>query len=65
MSTTSSAADVVRFLGGPILNPATPFLAAVRDGTPSPLPFAEALPAHRIVDAIYRSADSDGRVIRL
>ena len=24
--------DVVTFLGGPILNPATPFLAAVRDG---------------------------------
>jgi predicted dehydrogenase len=57
--------DVVTFLGGPILNPATPFLAAVRDGVPAPLPFAEALPAHRIVDAIYRSADSDGRVVQL
>ena len=57
--------DVVTFLGGPILNPATPFLAAVRDATPAPLPFAEALPAHRIVDAIYRSADTDGGVIAL
>ena len=53
------------FLGGPILNPATPFLAAVRDGTPAPLPFAEALPAHRIVDAIYRSADTGGGVVTL
>jgi predicted dehydrogenase len=57
--------DVVRFLGGPILNPATPFLAAVRDGTAAPLPFAEALPAHRIVDAIYRSADTGGGVVTL
>jgi predicted dehydrogenase len=55
--------DVVTVLGGPILNPATPFLTAVRDGGPSPLPFAEALPAHRIVDAIYRSADADGGVV--
>jgi predicted dehydrogenase len=57
--------DVVTFLGGPILDPATPFLTAVRDGGPSPLPFAEALPAHRVVDAIYRSADADGGVVRL
>jgi len=47
------------------LNPATPFLAAVRDGGPSPLPFTEALPAHRIVDAIYRSADTGGGVVTL
>ena len=57
--------DVVTFVGGPILNPATPFLTAVRDGTPSPLPLAEALPAHCIADAIYRSADTDGGVVRL
>jgi predicted dehydrogenase len=56
-------ADVVTFLDGPIFNPATPFLAAVRDGGPSPLPLAAALPAHRIVDAIYDSADDGGRVV--
>ena len=55
--------DTVSFLGGPVFNPATPFLRAVRDGSPSPLPFAEALPAHRIVDAAYESADDGGRVV--
>jgi predicted dehydrogenase len=60
-----ATADVVTFLGGPIFNPATPFLAAVRDGAPAPLPLAAALPAHRIVDAIYASADDGGRVVSL
>jgi predicted dehydrogenase len=55
--------ETVTFLGGPVFNPATVFLGAVRDGTPSPLPFAEALPAHRIVDAVYRSADTGGGVV--
>jgi predicted dehydrogenase len=56
-------ADTVTFLGGPLFNPATPFLQAVRDGGPSPLPLAEALPAHRVVDAVYASADDGGRVV--
>jgi predicted dehydrogenase len=55
--------ETVTFLGGPVFNPATVFLGAVRDGAPSPLPFAEALPAHRIVDAVYRSADTGGGVV--
>lgn len=52
--------DIVVVQGGAIFNPLTPFLAAIRDGTPSPLPFSEALAAHRIVDAIYASADAGG-----
>jgi predicted dehydrogenase len=41
------------------------FLGALRDGTDSPVPMSEALPAHRLVDAIYASADEDGRTIAL
>ena len=55
--------ETVPFLGTPVFNPATAFLAAVRDRAPSPLPFREALPAHRIVDAIYASADGGGAVV--
>lgn len=44
-------------------NPATAFLTAVRDGTPADPDFAEAVPAHRIVDAVYRSADTGGAVV--
>jgi predicted dehydrogenase len=44
-------------------NPARAFLTAVRDGAPCDPDFAEALPAHRIVDAVYRSADADGAVV--
>ena len=55
--------DTVPFLGSPMFNPASAFLAAVRDGGPSPLPFREALVAHRIVDAIYASADGGGGVV--
>ncbi|HEX6166281.1 MAG TPA: Gfo/Idh/MocA family oxidoreductase [Acidimicrobiales bacterium] len=45
-------------------NSATAFLAAVRDrGVASPA-LAEALPAHRVVDAIYASADAGGAVVR-
>src|SRR5262245_2911108 len=41
-------------------NPATGFLRAVRDGRPADPDFAAVVPAHRIVDAIYRSADLGG-----
>ena len=41
---------------------ATAFLTAVRDGTPAQPSFAEALPAHRVVDALYASAAAGGAV---
>jgi myo-inositol 2-dehydrogenase / D-chiro-inositol 1-dehydrogenase len=43
-------------------NSAGAFLAAVRDGTPASPSFAEALPAHRVVDALYASAAAEGAV---
>jgi predicted dehydrogenase len=43
-------------------NSAGAFLAAVRDGTPAHPSFAEALPAHRVVDALYASAAAGGAV---
>jgi predicted dehydrogenase len=55
--------DIVLVPGGAIFNPLTPFLTALRDGGASPLPFREALPAHRVVDAIYESADAGGAVV--
>ncbi len=45
---------------GIMFNPITPFLEAAAAGGPSPLPFREALRAHRLVDAIYASADDGG-----
>jgi predicted dehydrogenase len=45
-------------------NPARSFLDAVAAGTPASPCFADALPAHRIVDSIYRSADLGGEVVR-
>jgi UDP-N-acetyl-2-amino-2-deoxyglucuronate dehydrogenase len=45
-------------------NAATAFLAAVRDGTPASPDLAEALPAHRVVDAVYASAAAGGAVVR-
>jgi predicted dehydrogenase len=47
------------------VNPATAFLASVRDGTPAQPSLADALPAHRVVDAMYASADSGGEVVRV
>jgi len=46
------------------VNPATAFLTAVREGTPAHPSLAEAVPAHRVVDAIYASADAAGAVLR-
>ena len=66
--------DEERMLDGPGLadavsgdgwdtNPATVFLRAVRDGTAATPDFAEALPAHRLADAIYASAEAGGAPI--
>lgn len=46
--------------GGVMFNPLTPFLESIVAGTPSPLPFRVALAAHRVVDAVYASADAGG-----
>jgi predicted dehydrogenase len=61
----ADAADIVAVPGGAMFNPLNAFLGALRDGTDSPVPMSEALPAHRLVDAIYASADEDGRTIAL
>jgi predicted dehydrogenase len=57
--------DLTTLPGGAIFNPLTGFIDAIADGAPSPLPMREALPAHRIVDAIYASADADGATTAL
>lgn len=57
--------DVTELLGGRVFNPATPFLQALCSGEPSPLPLREALAAHRIVDAVYRSADDGARPVAI
>jgi len=46
-------------------NSATAFLAAVRDGTAARPAMAEALPAHRVVDALYASAAAGGGLVRV
>jgi predicted dehydrogenase len=45
-------------------NSASAFLAAVRDGGHASPALVEALPAHRVVDAIYASAAEGGAVVR-
>jgi myo-inositol 2-dehydrogenase / D-chiro-inositol 1-dehydrogenase len=44
-------------------NSATAFLSSVRDGTAADPSLAEALPAHRVVDAIYASGAAGGAVV--
>jgi predicted dehydrogenase len=61
----ASAADLVAVPGGAMFNPVNAFLGAIVTGGPAPLPLRAALPAHRIVDAIYASADRSGAVVRL
>ena len=56
----ANADDLVAVGDGAMFNPLSPFLRALRDGAAAPLPFSEALPAHRLVDAIYTSADEGG-----
>jgi predicted dehydrogenase len=55
--------DLAPVAGGAMFNPLTSFLDAIADGKDSPLPLREALAAHRIVDAIYASADDAGTVM--
>jgi predicted dehydrogenase len=55
--------DALRAKGDDVANPATVFLTAVRDGTRADPDFAAALPAHRLADAIYASADAGGALI--
>jgi predicted dehydrogenase len=45
-------------------NPARTFIEAAASGAPATPCFRDALPAHRIVDAIYRSAAADGELVR-
>ncbi|HKA84890.1 MAG TPA: Gfo/Idh/MocA family oxidoreductase, partial [Acidimicrobiales bacterium] len=47
------------------VNPATAFLTSVRDGIAAEPSLADAVPAHRAVDAMYASADSGGAVVRV
>jgi myo-inositol 2-dehydrogenase / D-chiro-inositol 1-dehydrogenase len=44
-------------------NSAAAFLDAVRAGRPASPSFADALPAHRVVDALYASAAAGGEVV--
>ena len=53
----------LRARGDDVVNPAAAFLSAVKDGTPADPDFAAALPAHRLADAIYASADAGGVLI--
>jgi len=55
--------DALRAKGEDIVNPATIFLAAVQGGTRADPDFAAALPAHRLADAVYASADAGGALI--
>jgi predicted dehydrogenase len=55
----------LRAKGDDVANPATGFLAAVRDGTHADPDFAAALPAHRLADAVYASADAGGALVTL
>jgi len=58
-------ADVVAVADGAMFDPLSPFLRAIAEGAESPLPLRAALPAHRIVDAIYASADGTGAPVRV
>jgi predicted dehydrogenase len=55
----------LRARGDDVANPATGFLTAVRDGTRADPDFAAALPAHRLADAVYASADAGGALVTL
>jgi 1,5-anhydro-D-fructose reductase (1,5-anhydro-D-mannitol-forming) len=57
--------DALRARGDDVANPAAAFLAAVRDGTRADPDFAAALPAHRLADAVYASADAGGARVEL
>jgi predicted dehydrogenase len=61
----ADADDVVEVPGGAMFNPVSPLLRALATGAPPPLPLRSAMPAHRLVDAIYASADADGAPVRV
>jgi predicted dehydrogenase len=50
-------------LGDTASNPARSFLQAVAAGAPAHPDFSVALPAHQVVDAVYRSADAGGVLV--
>ncbi|HSM67070.1 MAG TPA: hypothetical protein VK860_12250, partial [Ilumatobacteraceae bacterium] len=52
--------DLAPVPGGAMFNPLTAFIDAIATGADSPLPLHEALAAHRIVDAVYASAEASG-----
>ncbi len=54
------ADDAVEVPGGAMFNPLSPLIRALTTGAPSPLPLRTAMPAHRIVDAVYASAEAGG-----
>ena len=55
--------EALRAKGDDVANPATAFLTAVRDGKPADPDFAAALPAQRLADAVYASADAGGALV--
>jgi predicted dehydrogenase len=55
--------DALRGHGDDVANPAAVFLEAVRDGARADPDFAAALTAHRLVDAVYASADAGGALV--
>lgn len=52
--------EALREAGGEAPNPADVFLQAIRAGSRASPDFAEALPAHRLADAAYASAEAGG-----
>ncbi len=62
---TARQRDLAPVAGGAMFNPLTAFLDAIANGVDSPLPLREALSAHRIVDAIYTSADAGRAVVSM
>ena len=60
-----AAGPLITFGRGHAFNPLTQFLLAARDGGTASLPFIAARPAHHLVDAIYRSADTGGSAVQV
>jgi predicted dehydrogenase len=57
--------EALRAKGDDVANPGALFLAAVQSGTRADPDLAAALPAHRLVDAAYASADAGGALVQL
>lgn len=56
--------DALAAFGDAPANSADAFLRAIELGEPADPSFAAAVPAHRVVDAIYESADAGGELVR-